>query len=674
MTGKASMFVPESLRHLSVWRSVDKEEIRIDDPCFGVLAHTGSGKTMIIPGLLSVMNKCLVLLRQPTRGTAYTTYKGLKMFWGDKLRIGIKTSENKEGGYGDSDLIVVTDGIIKYALQHYEGKLIVVFDEIHDLMGVTELELGLAKTYLNFGRNVRIVLLTATIRPENLMFYFEDSSVSSSVKDSIRSTCEILSGVSPTAVNTHAQDQRLKFYYAEGVSYEIEDKIHLTENYSDAMDAFVKRMQSETKRGLIFMTTRNDCISASEYINEDITNGEKTFSIPAMFCHADVEIQKIVDFVNENDSCIVIATKSLATSVTLPFDEVLIMDKGIDSRVVGDIVERQTGIPLDNNSILQRRGRVGRVKPGICTLVTRFNRIWEDIKPVPIDPPLEKMSISTVVLTSAKHGIDISKLDVLSDLDKFKVDETISKLEEMRLIERVSDKELSLTYLGKKVIEVPLTPEYAMSVVTSPEEILPAIVAISSFEGKSLYHMSNRKNRLSQRISDDRSFLITRVNLVREAFKARSRGNRDTTLRKFCDENGLWFKAMKRVLTSFGNILDKGLRYDEKEYRQRLIEMDVCKFSSSIIKHMSKSPVFKTAFLSWNYRKNSYGGNFMGLRGFISRDEASYLDLDKFNMQSIRIMGNPSVIKKEEWAFVAWGDVTVLDSFDDLAEVINFGN
>jgi hypothetical protein len=342
----------------------------------------------------------------------------------------------------------------------------------------------------------------------------------------------------------------------------------------------------------------------------------------------------------------------------------LIFDKGIDSRIVNDIVERETGIPLDNNSILQRRGRVGRVKPGVCTLITRFVRDWNDIKPVPIVPPLAKMSLSTVCLTSAKHGIDITDLDVLSDLDPVNIEENMEKLKLMGLIDRESST-IKLTDLGEKVLKVPLDPELAMVVVTAPLEIQPAVIALASFEGKSLYHMSMKDGRLVNGIADPRSFLITRVNIVREAFRARCRENRDTTLREFCEQNGIWIKAMKRVLRAFGNIVDTGLGEDEHMFKDLLLDScDDTEMDKKIIEHMSKSPLFRTIDLQWNYRKNSYGGNFMGMRCFISRDEASYLNLQKFEEGPIRVLCHPSIIKKESYSFVALADVSILDEFE----------
>ncbi|MBD3388931.1 MAG: DEAD/DEAH box helicase [Candidatus Altiarchaeales archaeon] len=352
--GKSMMDFPDKLRDLPVPRSIRDGDIHLDENMV-LIAHTGSGKSMSIPPCVALTQEKKVILRQPTRQTTKSTYLGLKMFWGDRLSIGMHTSDETHGSLDECDIMVVTDGVMKNWLKSPKYDVCVIFDEYHSQLPITEVEAGIVKTYLAGGAQFQIILLSATIRPSNIVKYFETLNPNPVDESKIDRICDILEE-GGEEVNTMVQDQWLKIRYSEGVAYPIEDRI--TEYKMDISDKnpgtvfdFCKRMLEEEKRGLIFACTRREI--------QELCNDVRKYypDLPAEFAHADVDIKRIIEFVEQYEPCVIFATVALATSVTLPFDEVLIIDKGIDTVWEHGIEKQVTDIPIENNGVLQRRGR-----------------------------------------------------------------------------------------------------------------------------------------------------------------------------------------------------------------------------------------------------------------------------------------------------------------------------
>jgi HrpA-like RNA helicase len=162
--------IPEQFKNLPVARNLDK--YNADN--FMLVADTGSGKTMLVPAYLHSKTGRKILMRQPTRVATRSAYEGLKEFWGPLgFHIGMMTSEDTIGTIDDNDITVVTDGEMTHILRQPKYKFTCIFDEIHSQMAATEIELAIVKTYMNKGMDIRVVLLSATIRPENILNHFE---------------------------------------------------------------------------------------------------------------------------------------------------------------------------------------------------------------------------------------------------------------------------------------------------------------------------------------------------------------------------------------------------------------------------------------------------------------------------------------------------------------------
>jgi len=661
---------PSELKNLPVARSIERGEIRLNDP-FVLVAHTGSGKTMLIPPTIALQGR-KVILRQPTRQTAKLTYLGLKKFWGDRLKIGFHTSEESEGSLDDYDIMVCTDGVMKNWLRNPKYSVTVIVDEFHWQMAATEIELALVKTYLNQGKKFNIILLSATIRPNNVIHYFENLNPHPVSKQYIEDICDALDNHGP-AVNTMEQKQWLKVCYAEGIAHPIQNALspYVEEDPKDkgTVLEFAQRMLLEKKRGLVFLCTRGEVQHACNTVQKKLPD------LPVQFAHADVKIEDVLTFVHEQVPSVLFATVSLATSATLPFDEVLIIDKGIDSVYEHGIEKQVTDIPLEPNGILQRRGRCGRVKPGTCTLATNYeeHQSWDDIKPTAIVPPLQKVSPIQAALVCAMYEMDPRNLDTLSHLNGGDMEQSVRKLKRFGVVYE-DEATLKLTSIGRKVAALPLEVELAVLVSKCDDAILPAIIAIASCD-PGIYNMFQPHVELSpdeppvhgtdildRDLINKKSMLLTKVKIIQAAYKARA--SPDTTLEKWASMNGLWPKKMEKILFKFYQICDKMGR-SEKKMREQLVAMDVDSLSNDIINYLWGVSLFEEAEFHYDDYKgrSGYKGTISVYFAILDSLDAKLLGLEENPVSQVRAIGTKKIIKSKKGSEVCiFSDTTILPS------------
>lgn len=627
---------------------------------------------MLIPPVIALRGR-KVVLRQPTRQTCKSVYLALQKFWGDQLKIGMHTSEEDHGSLEECNIMVVTDGVLKNWLKEPKYELAVIEDEIHSCMPVTEVELGIAKTYKKGGTNFQIIALSATIRPSNVVRYFEDLNPHPVPDDEIERLCNILER-DGEKINTTPQKQFLKMYYSEGVAHPIEDRIEkyqmdISKAQPGSIFTFCKRLIDEKKRGLVFLCTRNE-------IQDLCADVRKQYpELPSEFAHADVPIEDIIRFVKDNEPCVVFATVALATSITLPFDEVLIVDKGIDSVWENGIEKQVTNIPIENNGVLQRRGRVGRVKPGICTLTSAYRAGWDNIKPEAIIPPLSKVSPDHVVMVCAQYEVDARGIDILSELPVNDIRSSVAHLKWLNLVyEDEEDETLKLTVLGKRVNALPLEINIAVMVAQCPDELLPAVIAMASFDQgmfnlfKGKVHMIDGTEARGFDLFDralvhPKSILLTKVNILREAYKAQSIDNEEETLRGWADSNGMWSEKLKKVMFKFYQITNRGLSKNEKTMKDKLKLFDTNAMGEELITYLQTLKVFEEMTFAYNERgTEGYKGEYRGYFCILDGMDSNLLKLQENGVDSVTCLGSAKLIKSKKGNTVAiWGDTTLIE-------------
>lgn len=679
--------IPTKLQGLPVEKNLPYIAV---DRSFILIAHTGSGKTLLIPPYIHLKTGRKIILRQPTRAAAREVYNALNKFWGDRIDIGIHTSDQTSGTLDSVDIMVCTDGVMRNWLKNIDEEVTVVFDEYHSQMPITEIEAGIVKTYLNQGVPFEIVLLSATLRPSNIMEYFETLSPSQVDKSEISRLCNVMEQFGED-VNKATQNQWLKLYYSEGQPFDINDNLAMWHGKEESAARpgpllnWCRRIKSNNKRAIAFLTTRYEvqkfATEAKKFVN----------GLETDFVHADRNISEIVKKVwdaEKNDVPFVLfSTSVFATSVTLPFDEVFVLDKGIDTIYEYGFEKTVLDLPLSNNLILQQRGRCGRMKKGTFTLASYHRTSLRDLKPAALEPPLEKCSPDQFVMTCAQYGLDPLKLDVMSNIANRELRRSVGRMKYWGLVSEDTKKndflklvypveeedlapgELSLTPVGKGVNALPLDIPQSVMVRRCPKNIRPIIIA--SVAIPSLFRLFQYEvepapglkmegfKLIDPDLTHPTCSALTKAKILQGAMLARA--SVSDSLPDFANTNGMWANSLTKAGNQFYQIC-KSLNISERRARMQLMDMDIDALCDDVVMYLSSLKILEKNRLYWTDRGDrgvSYSGKYQIWPCNLDGTEQHFFGLD--DSQSVLALGIPSHKTKNDFTWVIWTDTIILE-------------
>src|SRR5690349_8028699 len=127
------------------------------------------------------------------------------------------------------------------------------------------------------------------------------------------------------------------------------------------------------------------------------------------------EINRIQRRAEQDKNLRIFATNVIASSVNIYVDNVLIFDDVIDSKDKLGVKTLHYG-SIDNNTLLQMMGRVGRFKPGRAVILTD-SPLPKRIDPIPVRKALETETPFDLVLLMSKYGLKLSELEFMSRVD-----------------------------------------------------------------------------------------------------------------------------------------------------------------------------------------------------------------------------------------------------------------
>jgi hypothetical protein len=387
--------IPTALLNLPV----TKRLADIDFECarFVAKAATGGGKSMVLPPYEARIRKArgetvCMAMRVPTKVVGQWLTAGLDSLWGP---LGVKVAQLNRDIDDEAakrcltaDIVVISDGSLGRLMKmrkvtHY------ILDEAHHLSLNCELDLSVAKISGMFLR-----LLSATIDEAPFMEY-----------------------LGPGA----------KCYTLEGRSFPITDDAVwaspevFKRGDHEELFAIVKGIVDDLKRtgesALLFLPTRVMTETFAEKFADDL---------PTTFIHGGVSPVEAEAWVKKHEgaSFLALCTTAAAMGITISLDRSYIADEKVDSVEERGMTQTVTG-KMDDNLLLQARGRCGRLRPGKAVLITHEGHRnadrdpWLDVQPRAVVPPSEKSTPFEVILTAAQHGItrdeDIDILGVVNE-------------------------------------------------------------------------------------------------------------------------------------------------------------------------------------------------------------------------------------------------------------------
>ena len=412
---------------------------------FVIIGDVGTGKSTVTPIHEYELSegKRETVIREPSRAACNALYYSLQALHPElEHELAVITKDTQSNVTGK--IKIVTDGVLLRMLA--EKSIIdssIYFDESHQMSSQLELCMSLAKKEEENARNLFRVM-SATIDPKEFLSFLGISNL----------------------------------YRMSGRRYSVKLEVELVNDLNGMFRILDRYLYSQPRdeSWLVFLPTRK---LVEKYAD----------SYRGVYIHGGLEgseINKIQRRAEQDKNLRIFATNVIASSVNIYVDNVLIFDDVIDSKdKLGQKTLHYTSI--DNNSLLQMMGRVGRFKPGRAVILTDAP-LPKKIDPIPVRKALETETPFDLVLLMSKYGLKLSELEFISKVDHREVAFAENWLDEIGAIARRTGK---TTWKGLLMSEIPYEPDFAhmisTALVSGDYDIARFLLASGSF-GDSLNH------------------------------------------------------------------------------------------------------------------------------------------------------------------------------------------
>jgi HrpA-like RNA helicase len=412
---------------------------------FVIIGDVGTGKSTVTPIREFEVSKGRreIVIREPSRAACNALYYSLQALHPelrDELAVITKDTQINVTG----KIKIVTDGVLLRMLAEnsiYNSSI--YFDESHQMSSQLELCMSLAKKEEASARNLFRVM-SATIDPQEFLSFL-----------GIRN-----------------------LYRMSGRRYPVTLKVELADDLNGmfkTLDGYLYS-QPRDESWLVFLPTRR---MVEKYAD----------SYRGVYIHGGLEgseVNRIQRRAETDKNLRIFATNVIASSVNIYVDNVLVFDDVIDSKdKLGQKTLHYTSV--DNNTLLQMMGRIGRFKPGRAVILTD-SPVPKKIDPIPVRKALETETPFDLVLLMSKYGLKLSELEFMSKVDHREVAFAENWLVEIGAIDRRTRK---TTWKGLLMSEIPYEPDFAhmisSALISQDYDIARFLLASGSF-GDSLNH------------------------------------------------------------------------------------------------------------------------------------------------------------------------------------------
>jgi HrpA-like RNA helicase len=412
---------------------------------FVIIGDVGTGKSTVTPIHEYKLSKGerQIIIREPSRASCNALFYSLQALYPElreELAVITKDTKINIGG----KIRIVTDGVLLRMLaENSVSNASIYFDESHQMSSQLELCMSLAKKEEVTGRNLFRVM-SATIDPKEFLSFLEISNL----------------------------------YSMTGRRFPVSVEVEVADDLDDMFMALSMYLSTQPRdeSWLVFLPTRR---LVERYAG----------NYGGVYIHGGLdgsEVNKIQKQAETDKNLRIFATNVIASSVNIYVDNVLIFNDVIDSK---DRLGHKTlkYKKLDNNSLLQMMGRIGRFKPGRAVILTD-TPIPAKVNPIPVRKSLEAETPFDLVLLMSKYGLKLSSLEFMSKVDHREVAFAEDWLVGIGAIERGSHK---ATWKGILMSEIPYEPDFAHlisgALIKNDYDMARFLLACGAF-GDSLNH------------------------------------------------------------------------------------------------------------------------------------------------------------------------------------------
>lgn len=420
-----------------------------------IVGGTGSGKSTRVPQMIlrdKIMSmegsSCSIICTQPRRVAATSIAKRVAYELGEKI--------GKSVGYairGDvvhceqktANITFCTTGVLLRKLQDNPGLIgtsHVIVDEIHERSLDLEMLIHFLKELATYRRDFKLIVMSATMDQVTFRKYFDNCQV-----------LEIPGSLFP--VDTYYLDDMPQLIGTPVSAVEID-----SDNRYFVVLKLVEMIVNSGKTGaiLIFVPGWKDMAMVNKRLHEfnrRQTNANNKLKIRLLHSRVSIEDHKIFDAIKGPGRKVLISTTIAESSITVP-DVVFVIDLG--RITVSSFYDDHESSAFSEDFVTrasaeQRKGRAGRVQPGICyRLYTRqqFACLAEYS-----DPEKGNQNVTSVILNILSLGEDVDLFGYF--VNKPKKSHLKYELQKLRHYNMIGPNS-KLTLLGRRVNEMSADP------------------------------------------------------------------------------------------------------------------------------------------------------------------------------------------------------------------------
>lgn len=408
-----------------------------------IVAETGSGKSTQVPQFL-IAEGFTTIVTEPRRLAARSVAERVAEEWGSK--IGEEVGYRIAGESCDSDktrCLFCTDGLtLVRELVGMNRANVLVIDEVHEWNLNIEVLVAWVKHEIETGRDLKVVLMSATIESEKLSAYFGNAPI-----------VTVPGRLFPVTV--------------------------VEPSFSGCVDHAID-MARKGHNVLVFQPGKMEIQETIENLRNSGVHAE----ILALHGELDwLEQQKC--FKHYGRPKIVVSTNVAQTSVTIDDIDVVI-DSGLERRILTiDGVEGLYLKPISFKDSEQRKGRAGRTRHG-----TYVDYCPETNRPEYPIAEILRLRLDQIVLRLAEAGFDAEELEFFHQPDVNKIHEAKKVLKALGCISASG----SVTPIGREVARLPISVRTGRMVVEAIRHgVVSDVVTIAAIIESGELHM--RKDR-----------------------------------------------------------------------------------------------------------------------------------------------------------------------------------
>ena len=445
-----------------------------------VAGETGSGKTTQLPQIAMLAGRGLTGMighTQPRRLAARSVSERIAEEVGQKLgqAISFKVRFNEQGSQ-DSIVRLMTDGILLAELSHdrYLTKYdTIIIDEAHERSLNIDFIMGYLKQLLPRRKDLKVIITSATLDVNRFSSYFNGAPIfevegrSFPVEVRYRPISEL---------NIGGSDDDEFDDFEENLPRAVVSAVE--ECFRDAQE----KGHPEHADILIFASTEQEIRELQETLQK---HGPRHTEVLTLFARLALAEQQKIFNLSGGGRRIIIATNVAETALTVPNIRYVI-DSGFARISRYNYRSRVQRLPIEAVSQAaanQRKGRCGRIAPGVC--IRLYSEDDFQGRPEFTEPEIKRTNLASVILQMESLGLGtFDDFDFIEPPDHRLVNDGLKLLIELGAMnEKGSSKAVSensssgvtgqnqskksekLTKIGQQMAKMPIDPRLARMIL-----------------------------------------------------------------------------------------------------------------------------------------------------------------------------------------------------------------